>query len=180
MRFAIASCAILSLTACAAPPQAFSFADTPLADRWLAVIEEGDWDGMAALLDEHAIYDDPTMAYFGEGPVHLEGREDIVEFWRESDEVSGTEYLRYDRLRCFTADNVIVINAHLNIEVEGEFWNINRAMIPLNSAQTTILTTKDGLIIHVTDYFDYADAIKQVDAHRDRYGELPKSQQASE
>jgi hypothetical protein len=151
-----------------------------MADQWLSAIENHDWDGMAGLLHTDAIYDDRSMTHFSGDAVHLEGRDAIVNFWRSSDVDSGTEYLRYDRLDCFEAGEVIVINAQLNVDVAGAFWNIDRELIRLNGPQTTILTIRDGLISRVDDYFDYATAMKQVDAHRERYGELAESQQASD
>ncbi|MCP4093561.1 MAG: hypothetical protein GY747_08930 [Planctomycetes bacterium] len=57
------------------------------------------------------------------------------------------------------------------------FW---RSSDEDSGAQTTILTTRDGLISHVEDYVDYGDAINQVNAHRKRYGKLVDSLETTE
>lgn len=176
MKNALLLCACFGFSGCASQPIKVACPESSLPMRWLHAIEMEDWDTMGSLLHADAVYDDPTMAYFGDGPIHLMGRDSIVEFWRQSDEESGSRYMEYEVPFCFESADLFVINAVIHLEVGGAYWKVAREYLPLTSAQTTILNTKDGKITHVVDYVDYGSAIRQIEALRVQYGETPNAQ----
>ncbi len=176
MKLLATLCACTALIGCAQTPKLAAHGDAALALRWVHAIEQEDWDTLGELLHEDAVYEDPTMMHYGSDPIYWIGRDSIVDFWRRSDEDSGSRNIDYRIDGYFETGGVTVLTMYLSLEISGAFWDIDQDFIPVSGSQTTVVTCSDGKIMHVIDYVDYAEGDRQINALRDKHGEARLSE----
>ena len=155
---------LLVLLALAAPILA-SDPDT-IADEYLAAVQAQKWKAMAEFLTDVSVYQDFTMEYFDRDAIDLVGAEAIVEFWRTSSEGAGTQDIRYDVQKRFTAGPNVVLDIEVTVRNRGEDWDLEVDEFEVSGTLITFLRIQDGKVVHHIDFVDYAASFGQIEALR--------------
>ena len=142
--------------------------DSPdgIADAYLEAIQRQDWGSMEALLAPDARYQDFTMEFFGRDAVDLEGRDAIVQFWRDSSESSGTSRIVYEPKSGFTVGPAVIRDVVARVTVSGAYWKSERPTVEASGRITMFLRVSNGQVTHHFDFVDYAEATRQIEAQR--------------
>ncbi len=138
-----------------------------LIDRYLEAVRTEDWKTMASLLAPDAHYLDTSMTIFDRPPIDLRGPEAIVGFFRNANEESGTEEVRYDIRRRWTSGDTTVIDIVVHVRAAGDFFDVAKKTVEIEAALITILRIVDGKVIYHADYTDYAEGLRQIDEQRE-------------
>ncbi len=147
-----------------------------VALRYVKAIDDMQWDAMGELLAEDAHYSDPTMIYYGVDAMEIEGKGEIVEFWRSASADSGTSDIDNDVTACFETGGYHMVNLDIEITLSGAFWNINKDQITIPGKQLMIIrVSEEGLVTEHHDYVGYAGGDEVIKALQETYGTLDEN-----
>ncbi|MEM1404275.1 MAG: nuclear transport factor 2 family protein [Pseudomonadota bacterium] len=140
------------------------------AIQYLNAIDDMDWERMASHLSESAVYVDPTMIHYDRDAIRQEGREEIIEFWSGESDGSGTSDIEYTVASCMETAGYHVVNLDIDIEVAGEFWNVNQERISIPGRVVSIIRIEDDRVTEHRDYVEYSAADRRVSELQKQYG----------
>ena len=149
---------------------AISCSDDSIAIQYLNAIDDMDWERMASHLSESAVYVDPTMIHYDRDAIHLEGREAIIDFWSGESNGSGTSDIEYTVANCMETAGYHVVNLDVDIEVAGEFWNVNRDRISIPGRVVSVIRVENDHVTEHRDYVEYSAADRSVSELQKQYG----------
>lgn len=145
---------------------------TSVADDYLASIENGDWKKMTSLLSKNAHYSDPTMTYFGESAVEIDGAKGIVEFWRKSRSDSGVQNLNFEIQKQWTSGDTTTYLIEDILQLPGDAWNVDAPSISISFSHVAIVRVVNEKVVFHSDSVDYRIFDEQIDAAREKHGML--------
>jgi len=171
--------AYICLSACVAglPAQQDSLKNTEsqttsVANNYLAAIEAGDWKKMTMLLSNKAHYSDPTMTYFGDAAVDIDGAEGIVEFWRKSRSDSEVQSLKFKIQKQWTSGDTTTYLIEDNLQLPGNAWNVDAQCISVTISHVAMIRVTNNKVVFHSDSVDYQRFEEQIDAAREKHGML--------
>lgn len=131
-----------------------------IALRYLDAVWSLDYEAMAQLLAEDALYEDYTAEYFGIAPYRFEGRDAVVGFYRTVNADSATYDVTPDVRETFVAGPNVVLLVDITATVGGSAWGVPGRDLIGSGLTVTWLRIQDGKVQRHMDFADFDDAIR--------------------
>lgn len=136
--------------------------DLAVARGYLEALYRFDFDDVRGRLHEDAVFDDPTSVAIGApSPWHVEGRDDIVRFFRDSS--AGTREAGFEVVHAFAAAGNVVLTLRYRANVDGAPLGHPGVPLEIDVRATTIIGVRDGRVDRHVDYVDYPALLRQVE-----------------
>ena len=135
-----------------------------------AVYTESDFEAMATFLTEESVWEDPTMAYFGDEKV-IEGADAIVEFYRWAN-LGGETRTTVEVKNHFVTGERVMMDVLYTTTSDGVLVGYPGVQLHGTSRGFTILQIRDGKVLHHLDHIDYPGLMRQVEEQAKAQGAL--------
>ncbi len=132
-----------------------------IADRYLQAMWSFDYDGMASLLADDALYEDYTAEYFDVEPYVFDGKQEIIGFFRGVNASSSTQSIEPSIRYRFSSGTNVVLLIDVTVEVDGEAWGAPGKRLEGSGLTVTWLRIQNGKVTRHIDFADYETAIRQ-------------------
>ncbi|MEO0438369.1 MAG: nuclear transport factor 2 family protein [Pseudomonadota bacterium] len=146
-----------------------------VALRYLSAIDAINWEEMRSFLAKDAIYTDATTVHYGRDEFNLHGTANVVEFWKNSFNGSGTRDIGYTVTSCLKTAGNHVVGLSIAVAVSGEFWNVAKDVIDISGRVVSVIRVEDDLVTQQQVFLEYEAADRVVADLRKRYGEFEAS-----
>ena len=148
----------------AMPVRSGAQTNSQVGRQYLDALYAFDFSTLETLLHPDAEFEDPTAVAFAGESWHVEGRDAILDFFRESS--AGVIDSGFRVVSEFTTGNFLVLSLEYWTRVEGQALGVPGRRLRVEVAGVTVLRIEGGQVVHHIDHVDYDSLLRQVAEQR--------------
>lgn len=126
-----------------------------VARAYMEAYSNVDFDAMGQLMAEDIVFEDPTSIPAGHSGIHREGREAVLQGFREFEQRDHPITLGLQWGIVYESNDRVIFMGQVQARFPSR--QRNRDVI-WASPQTSVVTVEDGRVVHHVDYADYDNA----------------------